>query len=345
MVAALRSDPARLRPRTAAASEARRTDGAAARPEPEAPRSCVSGCLGQPDARPISSPRDRAQARARFAADPTAGLLRQRLLSSRPAGPVPGRVAEPGATGAAGTPAPVGSHVVRPGDTLSAIGARAGVPWQTLAAYNQLRNPSLILPGQEIRLPPPGWTPAQGPAAVAPAGAVLDPGRVTSAPGTAGVAGPFDPAATSPARQAALDWSRAQMDPATATGVNSNNGLSVSQDPKAWNNWCLAFVSTAYGRQVPELRAGSAIQSYENFRQAGKIDPSRTHMPAGAPVFFDATSRNGGYGHIAIFTGRYTDAGDPIIRTSGWRGRDGITEMPLSQLEAATGPFLGWGQV
>ncbi len=344
MVAALRSDPARLRSRPTAPAEARPPEGAAHR-EPEAARGCVSGCLGQPDARPSSSPRDRAQARARFAADPTAGLLRQRLLAARPVGPVPGRVAEPGPAGAQAAPAPVGSHVVRPGDTLSAIGARAGVPWPTLAAYNQLQNPNLILPGQEIRLPPPGWTPAQGPAAVAPASGVLSPGVGATSSAPSAVAGPFDPTATSPARQAALDWSRAQMDPATATGVNSNNGLSASQDPKAWNNWCLAFVSTAYGRQVPELRAGAAIQSYENFRQAGKIDPSRANMPAGVPVFFDATSRNGGYGHIAIFTGRYTDAGDPIIRTSGWRGRDGITEMPLSQLEAATGPFLGWGQV
>ncbi len=144
--------------------------------------------------------------------------------------------------------------------------------------------------------------------------------------------------------QRALYWSQQQMNPVTGTGVNSNNGLSVSTDPKAWNNWCLAFVSTAYGRQVPELRAASAIESYRKFEAAGKIHTD-SPIPAGAPVFFAATSANGGAGHIAIATGRTTPDGDPIIRTSGWRGHDGITEMPLSELERITGRYLGWGDV
>ena len=152
------------------------------------------------------------------------------------------------------------------------------------------------LPGQQIKIPPPGWKP--GDTANATTTRLSNPTPVTTADG----------AAPNGAAQQALDWSRAQMDPATATGVNSNNGLTAQQDPKAWNNWCLAFVSTAYGRKVPELRAGSAIQSYRNFEAAGKIVNSRD-IPAGAPVFFNTTANNQ-YGHIAIATGRTDANGD-----------------------------------
>jgi LysM repeat protein len=58
------------------------------------------------------------------------------------------------------------AHRVVAGDTLWAIGVRAGIGWQTLAAYNHLPNPDLIIPGQVIQMPPPGWSP---PASSAPA--------------------------------------------------------------------------------------------------------------------------------------------------------------------------------
>lgn len=43
--------------------------------------------------------------------------------------------------------------VVRPGDTLGGIAARYGVSADRLAALNQLANPDLIEPGQQLRLP------------------------------------------------------------------------------------------------------------------------------------------------------------------------------------------------
>jgi LysM repeat protein len=57
--------------------------------------------------------------------------------------------------------------VVSPGDTLSAIAARLGVTWPALASYNQLANPDLILVGQQLRVPPPGWS---GPDPIEPSG-------------------------------------------------------------------------------------------------------------------------------------------------------------------------------
>ena len=46
-----------------------------------------------------------------------------------------------------------GSHTVRRGETLSGIAERYGTDVATLAELNQIRNPNLIHPGQEIALP------------------------------------------------------------------------------------------------------------------------------------------------------------------------------------------------
>ncbi len=45
------------------------------------------------------------------------------------------------------------TYVVRPGDTLSQIGSRYGIPVQTLAAANTLSDPSHLTPGQVLRIP------------------------------------------------------------------------------------------------------------------------------------------------------------------------------------------------
>lgn len=144
----------------------------------------------------------------------------------------------------------------------------------------------------------------------------------------------------------ALAWSADQMPGGTGQGVNSNNGQSVAATPNAWNSWCLAFVSTSYGRQVPELQAPDAITSSRKFEAAGKLHASTTNIPAGAPVFFAATPSNGQFGHIALATGRTDPAtGEPLIRSSGWNGKPGIFEAPLSYFTRTTGAWLGWGDV
>jgi nucleoid-associated protein YgaU len=43
------------------------------------------------------------------------------------------------------------ARTVRPGDTLSEIGAQLGVSWRELARINHLDNPDLIFPGQVLR--------------------------------------------------------------------------------------------------------------------------------------------------------------------------------------------------
>lgn len=44
-------------------------------------------------------------------------------------------------------------HVVKSGDVLWKIAQKYGVDWEKLSEYNQLKNPNLILPGQQIRIP------------------------------------------------------------------------------------------------------------------------------------------------------------------------------------------------
>jgi lipoprotein NlpD len=55
-------------------------------------------------------------------------------------------------------------HVVRPGETLYTIAWRHGLDYRTLAAWNNLRDPDLIVAGQRLRLTPPTPSTARAPA-------------------------------------------------------------------------------------------------------------------------------------------------------------------------------------
>ena len=44
-------------------------------------------------------------------------------------------------------------YIVKKGNTLSGIANKYGTTWQVLAEYNNIENPNLIYPGQEIRIP------------------------------------------------------------------------------------------------------------------------------------------------------------------------------------------------
>ena len=63
-------------------------------------------------------------------------------------------------------PAPSGGgarYTVRSGDTLSAIGARFGVPYMDIARANHISTPNLIYVGQQLVIPGRGNTPAPAP--------------------------------------------------------------------------------------------------------------------------------------------------------------------------------------
>lgn len=104
-----------------------------------------------------------------------------------------------------------------------------------------------------------------------------------------------------------------------------------------WDLYCLGFVNAvnkAAGNTDPALQATNAKASYNAMANAGRIRTDLSQMPAGSSVFW----KSGAEGHIAVFTGKRTPDGDPIIITTGGFGRfTGIQEAPLSEVNAALG--------
>jgi lysozyme len=74
-------------------------------------------------------------------------------IVSGPSGdPVPDRIS-PSTRG--GRPSPVTQYVVQPGDTLSGIGVQFGIDPTALASWNGVSDPSVLAPGQTLRLTAP----------------------------------------------------------------------------------------------------------------------------------------------------------------------------------------------
>jgi LysM repeat protein len=73
--------------------------------------------------------------------------------------PAPSETAGPAATATVEpSPGPEATpiiHIVQRGESLSLIAAEYGVTLDELISFNQLQNPNLIVPGQEILIPPP----------------------------------------------------------------------------------------------------------------------------------------------------------------------------------------------
>lgn len=142
--------------------------------------------------------------------------------------------------------------------------------------------------------------------------------------------------------EGAVTWARDQLKGGQRKGLNVNNGMT-SIDETAWDNWCLAFVNTAFGRKVAELQTGSAVLTMQKFASNGKLKNDK-RPPAGAIMFTDATPSNP-HGHIFIATGKYSSSGEPIVVTTGSPGWSGVREIPLSEMIDVTGGpgyYRGW---
>jgi LysM repeat protein len=73
---------------------------------------------------------------------------------------IPGPGTGPAGTASAGKTGPAGQVVtVGPGQTLTAIAARYGVPVATLASFNGLANPNVVLAGSRLTIPPVSGVP------------------------------------------------------------------------------------------------------------------------------------------------------------------------------------------
>ncbi|MBE4747119.1 LysM peptidoglycan-binding domain-containing protein [Corallococcus sp. ZKHCc1 1396] len=205
------------------------------------------------------------------------------------------------------TAAPSAQYTIVDGDNLDLIAQKLGVSKQALldenpqAADGLLRqNNQFIHPNQKLSIPGP----PPPPLAEAPAGS--------------------PDLAPAPAMVAAGE----EME--TAYGADS-------ADPTHYDWKCLKFVAqTAVnaGQGDPILDQPSAATALYEAQRQGRLYASTANMPEGAVVFWPATGNNGGDGHVAIYTGRDTEDGDPIMLTStGFNSKtSGVQEIPLSRL-------------
>ncbi len=96
-----------------------------------------------------------------------------------------------------------------------------------------------------------------------------------------------------------------------------------------WSDWCLKFVYQAYsaaGMNISLIAAPSAKDALHQVENAGKLTYNE-NPPCGAILFWDATSCNGGWGHVVIANG------DGTVSTSGWPGYAGSTHATISWLD------------
>jgi soluble lytic murein transglycosylase-like protein len=132
-------------------------------------------------------------------------------------------------------PPPAGAYLVKPGDTFSALAARAGVRAEQVAGVNGLSLDQPLLAGTTIKLPPASapvqqqsQTPA-APANVPDSGPAPAPGRVTSGQITS-VAGQYGVPGS---LAAAIAWQESGFNNAAVSSANARGVMQVM--PGTWD--------------------------------------------------------------------------------------------------------------
>jgi soluble lytic murein transglycosylase-like protein len=162
-----------------------------------------------------------------------------------------------GAPAASSAPRPMGGYIVRAGDTLTALAARAGVSVDQMAFMNGLDPEALLIAGSALKLPTgaPVPTTAAAPTAVAAASPVPTPGRV-SASDIAIVAG--------------------------RNGVPASLASAIAWQESGFNN---AMVSSANARGVMQVLPGTWDWVQQNLALR-KLDPANPIDNVGAGVLY-----------------------------------------------------------
>src|SRR3954468_5456204 len=160
---------------------------------------------------------------------------------------------------AAGTsaPKPMGGYIVRPGDTLSALAARAGVSVQQMAFMNGLNPNAMLIAGAPLKLPTgaPVATTAAAPSVVTAAPPAPTPGRVSSA----------DIATV-----------------ASRNGVPASLASAIAWQESGFNN---AMVSSANARGVMQVMPGTWEWVQHNLALR-RLDPANPIDNVGAGVLY-----------------------------------------------------------
>lgn len=120
-------------------------------------------------------------------------------------------------------------YTVRPGDTLSAIGARFGVSYQSIAAANGIANPNRIYSGQQLTIPGRGTNPTPTPTPTPGPTPTPTPGPVSGIENRPGVRGT--------ARQAIDFFMSKGLTRAQAAGIAGNLLHESNFNPSAVGRW------------------------------------------------------------------------------------------------------------
>jgi LysM repeat protein len=165
----------------------------------------------------------------------------------------------PATASISGAPPPLGGYTVRPGDTLSGIAARAGVPPGQIAFMNGLSTSGVLLAGTVLKLPTgaplPSTAPAPAQRIVPQAAPSATPGRVTSS-------------------------QIAQL--AAANGVPASLASAIGWQESGFNN---GTVSNANARGVMQIMPGT-WQWIQGNLAARRLDPNSALDNVGAGVLY-----------------------------------------------------------
>jgi N-acetylmuramoyl-L-alanine amidase len=148
-----------------------------------------------------------------------------------------------GSTVAVSTPASSGSYVVQPGDTLSAIAARAGMSVASLAAANGLNLNGLLISGTALRL-------SGSPTFVSTSSASMSSAAVSQPVGASAQGAVTDPPYPTPERVTASQIGQV----AAANGVSPSLAAAVAWQESGFNN---DLVSSADARGVMQILPGT----------------------------------------------------------------------------------------
>lgn len=162
------------------------------------------------------------------------------------------------ATAAAGAPPALGGYTVRPGDSLSALAARARIPVAQMAYANGIKPDAWLITGTVLKLPtgapaPAGASQPAPAAVVAPASPQPTPGRLTS--GQIGQIAASDGVPSSLA--AAVAWQESGFNNAMVSGANARGVMQVMPGTWDWVQRTLAHRTLDPASATDNVHAGT----------------------------------------------------------------------------------------
>ncbi len=177
----------------------------------------------------------------------------------------------------AGSPAPMGGYVVRPGDTLSGLAAVAQVPMTAIASMNGLDPEGPLLAGTVLKMPAGSPAPPQA-----------------SQPTPADTVVPQAAPNPTPARVSATDVTQT----AAAHGVPPSLAAAIAWQESGFNN---AMVSSANARGVMQVMPGTWdwVQSTLTSRALDPNSPA-DNIHAGVLYLGQLLQETGGDENMAI---------------------------------------------